>query len=302
MPHGTETARLAVDSRCVLGECVLWDASRELLLWTDIQAARLWLHAPGTGARWSIPMPARLGCFALCDNGALLLGLEKGLHLLEWDPLARTAAPPRFLAPVETDARRTRINDGRCDRSGRFVFGTMEEADDRAAVGSFYQYCARRGLRRLLLDHVAIANSICFSQDGGTLYFCDSLQPRILCCDYDSESAQVANIRRFTAVARPASADGSTIDAAGYLWNAQWGAGRVVRYAPDGTLDRIVRVPAINVTCATFGGPALDVLYVTTARQELDAAQLERTPESGGVYQLPLPAVRGLPESRVQLA
>jgi L-arabinonolactonase len=297
-----EIALLAVDSRCTLGEGVLWHDDHDLLLWTDIQSSRLWHHAPGAAASWWIPMPARLGSFALCENGAVLLGLEKGLHLMEWDPSARSASPLQLVAPVEEHDRRTRVNDGRCDRSGRFVFGTMNEDDTRAAVGGFYQYCARRGLRRLSLANVAIANSICFSPEGDTLYFCDSLQPRILCCDYDSESARVANIRPFAAIDKPASADGSIIDASGCLWNAQWGAGRVVRYAPDGTLERMVRIPVTNPSCVALGGPSLDTLYVTTARQGLAAAELERMPESGGIYQLALSDVRGLPESRLKVS
>jgi L-arabinonolactonase len=300
-------ATLAIDSRCVLGEGILWHEQHQLLLWTDIQAARLWVHSPLSADSWSIPMPSRLASFALGDNGTLLLGLEKGLYSMQWDPLLRLAAPLELLVPVEENEPRTRVNDGRCDRSGRFVFGTMNEDGKRAPVGSFYQYCMRRGLRRLSLDSIAIANSICFSLDGATLYFCDSLLPRILCCDYDSESAQVANIRTFTTIVAPASADGSIIDAAGYLWNAQWGAGRVVRYAPNGELDRSVRIPAVNPTCVALGGPGFDVLYVTTARQGLDAAQLDRVPESGGVYrfdlqQFELSRVRGLPESRLKVA
>ena len=300
MAYATATARLAVDSRCMLGEGVLWDGSRSLLLWTDIQSSRLWIHARGES--WWLQMPSRLGCFALCEKGELLLGLEKGLYLMESDPQLRSAAAPKLLAPVEVDDRRTRVNDGRCDRSGRFVFGTMNEDGTGATAGSFYQYCSQRGLRRLSLEPVAIANSICFSLDGTTLYFCDSLQRHILCCDYDSESAQVANVRPFTAIAKPASADGSTIDAAGFLWNAQWGAGQVVRYAPDGTLERVVRVPVSHPSCVAFGGAALDVLYVTTARQGLTEEQLAREPDSGGLYALPLADVRGLPESRFKLA
>jgi sugar lactone lactonase YvrE len=304
MPLDTERdqlATLAVDSRCELGEGVLWDHDRNLLLWTDVQAARLWVHSPLAAESWWLPMPARLGSFALCANGDLLLGLEKGLHILECDPRERLAARLELVAPVEEHDPRTRVNDGRCDRSGRFVFGTMNEADIRTAAGSFYQYCARRGLRRLMLERVAIANSICFSPDGATLYYCDSMQRRIMCCDYDSESAQVANMRSFTALAAPAIPDGSSIDAAGYLWNAQWGAGRVARYAPDGELDHLVHIPTTNPTCLAIGGPSFDILYVTSARQGLGATQLEHLPESGGVYRVDLPAAWGLPESRLRV-
>jgi L-arabinonolactonase len=301
-PERDEVAALAIDSRCVLGEGILWYDSRDLLLWTDIQSARLWVHSPIAAESWWIPLPARLGCFALCESGNLLLGLEKGLYMMEWDPLVRHAAPLVLLAPVEENDARTRVNDGRCDRSGRFVFGTINEDDMGAPVGSFYQYSIDRGLRRLALDSVAIANSICFSLDGTTLYYCDSTRPRIMRCDYDSEAARVTNPRTFTAIAKPASADGSTIDSAGYLWNAQWGAGRVARYAPDGSLDRVVRVPTPHPSCVALGGPSFDTLYVTTAQQGLSADELQRGPGAGGVFRYALPGAWGLPECRLKVS
>jgi sugar lactone lactonase YvrE len=246
------------------------------------------------------PLPDRLGCFAFCESGQLLLGLAKGLYLAELD--LSSDAPP-VLTPVmavEAHEPRTRINDGRCDRAGNFVFGTLNEDRAREPIGSFYQYSARHDLRRLKLGGVAIPNSICFSIDGGTLYYCDTQQPRILCCDYDADSATVSNSRLFAEV-NEGSPDGSTLDAEGYLWNAQWGAARVVRYAPQGEIDRIVTVPTMHPSCVAFGGEQLDQLFITTAREGLGDEALQRVPESGGVYRRYASGFRGLPESRMHL-
>jgi len=291
-----QTAELFVDCRCALGEGIVWWAPRRALLWTDIDAARLWMHDAGGTRSWTLP--ARLGCLAPCESGALLLGLEKGLFHVDLDVSGRGELHLTPLADVEADLPTTRVNDGRTDRAGQFVFGTMNQADGHPAIGSFYQWSTRSGLRRLALPHVGIANSICFSPDGRTMYFCDSPRAQIMACRYDAESAMVTDLRVFATLG-PADGqpDGSIVDGDGCLWNAAWGAGTVRRYRPDGTVDREVSVPAKNPTCVVFGGEALNELYITSARQEMSPGELEGTPEAGGVYRAVIGHVRGLPDA-----
>ena len=177
-----------------------------------------------------------------------------------------------MLVPLETDLPSTRTNDGRTDRAGNFVFGTLNEQPDRSPIGSFYQYSKRHGLRRLALGGVAIPNSICFSPDGRTMYYCDSLSGRILQCRYDAESAEVSDLRPFAEFgAGRGLPDGSIVDADGCLWNAEWGAAVVRRYTPAGTLDREIAVPAKNPTCPAFGGRDLTELYVSVGAAGDDA-------------------------------
>lgn len=303
----TSLANLAVDSRCALGESIVWCETRAALFWADIDAAQLWMHLPGSDSTRHWPLPERPGSLALCQDGELLLGLAKGLYLADIEAAIEATTPKplplRRLQDVEPGSAETRINDGRSDRHGNFVFGTKSERADQAPIGSFYQYSAVHGLRRLALPGVSIPNSICFGLDGGTLYYCDSLQPSILCCDYDAGAAMVSNIRVFAELDHAdASPDGSIIDAEGHLWNAQWGASRIVRYRPDGNIDRVVDVPVTQPSCCAIGGAGFDQLYITSARVELDAATLARTPASGGVFQVSLPRALGLAESRVTLA
>ena len=295
----SKLAELVVDCRCVLGESILWCSRREVLWWSDIQSSRLWMHSPQKRVTRHWTLPDRLGSLGLCESGKLLLGLAKGLFLADVEGSSERIVPVQLLTSVEGDDPRTRINDGRCDRAGNFVFGTLNEDSARAPIGSFYQYSAA-GLRRLNLDGVAIPNSICFSPAGNTLYYCDSTQPRILCCDYDAESASTTDGRVFVSLStRGSCADGSTVDAEGYLWNAEWGAARVVRYTPQGQIDRVVAVPAKHPSCVAFGGRQLHHVYVSTAQIGLRAEELGRVPESGGVYGW-LSEVRGLPEGRVR--
>ena len=155
----------------------------------------------------------------------------------------------------------------------------------------------RDGLRRLALPSVVIPNSICFSPDGGTMYFCDSVDRRIMQCRYEADAAGVFEVREFVALEpRQGFPDGSIVDADGCLWNAQWRAARVRRYTPEGRFDRDIAVAARNPTCVAFGGSNLDELYITSARQEMSDDELAVTPHAGGVY-LALTGVAGLREA-----
>jgi sugar lactone lactonase YvrE len=291
------TSSLAVDSRCILGEGIVWSPVRRALFWTDIEARRLWMHvlADATTRSWTVP--DRLGCFVLCESGKVLLGLAKGLFLADFDGASGSDLGATPVAAVEADRPRTRINDGRTDRAGNFVFGTYNEAED-GATGSFYQYSSRHGLRRLDVGGVTIANSICFSPDGRTMYYGDSPAGQIMQCEYDAESATTSNIREFVRYG-PGHGfpDGSVIDTEGFLWNAVWAAGKIRRFAPDGRLDREVPLPPKNVTCVCFGGPDGDHLYVTSSRQQMTEEELARTPTAGGVYRVLPGKIRGTPDA-----
>ena len=288
---------LAVDSRCILGEGILWSEPRQALLWTDIQARQLWMHGSRTAATRHWTLPDRLGSFVICESGKLLLGLAKGLFLADIDAAAGSDLPVTPVVAVEPDRPRTRINDGRTDRAGHYVFGTYNEAED-GATGSFYRYSSSHGLRRLDVDGVTISNSICFSLDGRTMYFCDSPRRRILQCDYDAASAGTGNVREFVRYGPDQGMpDGSVIDADGYLWNAVWRAGKVRRFAPDGTLDREIALPPKNLTCVCFGGSSGDELYVTSSRQEMTEEELARTPTAGSVYRVLPGDARGAPDA-----
>lgn len=293
------TATLAIDSRCRLGEGILWDDRAQRLYWVDILSARLWMHAPASGETHAWALPEALGCLALCEDGRLLLALAKSIRLADM-PRPGEALALRTLTGIEPEfGPATRSNDGRCDHHGNFVFGTKDERGPNPAPrGRFYQFSAAHGLRPLPLPAAAIPNSICFSPDGRTLYHCDSAQPRILACDYDPARADASNVRVFAEIEGGRSPDGSTVDAEGFLWNAHWDGGRAVRYAPDGRVDRVVTVPAGMPSCCAIGGAALDTLYVTTAREEMDAGTLARMPAAGGVFALPLAAGAGRPEPR----
>ena len=286
-------ATVAMQVHNTLGEGVLWCDRGQMLYWTDIHASTLWRYRPHDGALHQWSLPERLACFALCEaDGWLLLGLASQLAFFH--PASQRLAP---IMAVEAELP-TRLNDGACDRQGRFVFGTLHEppgGGPKQPIGGFHRLNHDLSLERLPLPGVAISNSVAFSPDGDLMYFCDSLTRTIQCCDYGDE---VSDVRTFIALDDPrGEPDGSAVDAEGALWNAQWGLGRVVRYTSDGRMDRCIDVAASQPTRPAFGGTHLSTLYITSARDGLDEAALASQPYAGALF-----AVHsdfgGLPEPR----
>ncbi|PMS32092.1 gluconolaconase [Paraburkholderia rhynchosiae] len=287
-------AALLLDTKCTLGEGATWCAKTGRFYWTDIEGARLWRYDPSDGRSTFWAMPERLATFALCaDPHYLLLGLAS--HLAFFD---LATGQTHRIVDVEPGLN-TRVNDGRCDRQGRFVFGTKDEGSPLQAIGGFYRLNHDLSLERLPLPAPAISNSIAFSPDGATMYYCDSPTREIRACDYRADGGAdggIANDRLFTRLTdATGEPDGSTVDCDGGLWNAQWGGGRVVRYGTDGAETGRVDVPTVQPSCIALGGAQLATLYITSARIGLDAATLAGDSRAGGVF-IATPGRRGLPE------
>ena len=283
---------VALDARNTLGEGIIWCDRAQALYWTDIQRATLFRLHPASNTQEQWPMPERLASFALCEvDGWLLLALASRLAFF-----CLADCHLQTLHEVESGLP-TRCNDGACDRQGRFVFGTMHEPAEgsRQALGSFWRLNADLRLEHLALPHVAISNSIAFSPDGAAMYYCDSLSRCIQRCTYgDTLSVPQQFVDLSELSGEP---DGSCVDADGSLWNAQWGLGRVACYAPDGSLRLLLPVPASQPTRPAFGGPRLDTLYVTSARDGLSDAQLDADAYAGALFHARV-GVRGLVEPR----
>jgi len=274
----------------VVGEGVLWDWRQQALWWTDIQRSRLYRYDWSTRERTLLPAPERIGSFGLvAGSNELITAFASGIAMYE-----PTATRVTWLARPELERPRIRFNDGRVDRRGRFWTGTMQDHGPREPVGKLYSYDAAHGLRCHVTD-VLISNGLCMSPDGSTLYFADSPTGAINAYDLREPGGTLGTPRPFARTEPPAVPDGGTVDAEGFVWNAQWGGSSVVRYAPDGREDLRVSVPASQLTCVCFGGPGLDLMFVTSAREHLDASALQREPHAGNVfiYQTPF---KGLPE------
>src|SRR5262245_32346047 len=288
-------ADLLVDAHCELGEGSVWDAGRARLWWTDIDGRAIWRFDPVTRVTETFTPPDRTGFLAICASGKILLGCAKALYLAE---IAGTSLHATKLTDLEADLPTTRANDGRADRFGNVVFGTLDEQSPRTPIGSFYQYSTAHGLRRLNLPNCRVSNSISFSPDGRQMYFTDTPTNVIRCGDYDAGAATVSKVRDVVTLGpKDGHPDGSIVDADGCLWNAAWGGAVVRRFTPDGRLDRVLEIPRKNPTCPVFGGADLPTMYVTSSRQQHSAEELAAAPHAGGVFTAQVPGIRGVPDT-----
>jgi L-arabinonolactonase len=282
-----------IESRDLLGEGVLWDAASQSLWWTDIVGRRLHHLDWTTRAHRIFETPERLCSFALTDHdGVLLAAFETGIARYTPD-----TQQLRWLARPLPPGGGVRCNDGRCDRSGRFWVATMRERGAaNAGNGSLYSFDLQHGLRAHVHD-IGIGNGICFSPDGTRYYWADSSLGRIYTAALDMTAGILGAVSTFADAAHGASPDGANVDAEGRIWSAQWGGSRVLCYSPQGAVERELLLPVSQPTCIAFGGPQMDLLFVTSARDELSAAELVQQPLAGNmfVYQTD---VRGVADAR----
>lgn len=278
-------------TRDQLGECPLWDDQSQSLYWIDAHARRLHRLTPADGAcrQWSLP--TAIGSIALCRSGRLLVALESGLSYLDLE-----SGQLQPLASVTHAAERIRLNDGRCDRAGRFVVGSLVMGRNEP-LAALYQVDAQ-GSVRVLDSGFAISNAICFSPDGQWLYYTDSRTRKILRYPYDSANGRAGQPTVWVdTAALNSAADGATVDSEGGLWTALVETGQIARFTPDGRLERLIDMPVRHVTCPCFGGPDLDVLYVTSISDSGNALKDDH-PDAGALFAVHGTGVRGLREVR----
>lgn len=272
---------------CTLGEGPLWHPERGQLFWFDILGRRLLSREGDRPLEWRFD--EIVSAAGWIDRNTLLIASETGLHRFD----IPSGRHERVL-PLEADNPVTRSNDGRADALGGFWIGTMGKKAEPGA-GAIYRYY--RGRIEKLYGGISIPNSICFSPDGRTAYFADTEQGRIQRQSLDSEGWLVGSAEAFVDLRQEGlNPDGSVCDSEGGVWNAQWGASRVARYLPDGTLDRVIAVGGRHSSCPAFGGADFRTMFVTSAREGIS----DPTEADGVVYATQSP-VAGVREHRVIL-
>lgn len=269
--------RCVAPTGCMLGEGPLWSPTEGFLWWVDIKRAKLHRHNPRTGNTRRYDLPVRASGLALAEGGLIMIGdLEVGRYDTATEHYQRVCTlnePYGF-----------RTNDAGMAPDGSFWFGTMDDAETEAE-GQYYRLRPDMTAERIGLPEVLVTNTMQFSPDGRTFYTCDSAEQMILSFDYDPDTGALANRRVFASTLEAGCyPDGSAMDQDGFLWNAQWAGSRIVRYAPDGSIDQIVSLPVSRPTSCAFGGPELKTLYITSARVGLSDAALDRQPMAGSLF------------------
>ena len=239
-----------------LGEGPTWDHRTGVLAWVDILSGHVHLTDPASGVTTSIPVGGEVGALALFGQESYLLAIRNGFAVLTDAEIADFQAV--------FDEPELRMNDGAVDPAGRFVAGSMAR-DARPEMGSLYQRDVD-GSVRTLFGGVTISNGLAWSADGDRMYYVDSGLQAIDVMDYDPESGNASQRRRWVDVPEGAGTpDGIAIDAEDCLWVALWGGGRVRRYAPTGAVIAEIELPVPQVSACGFGGSDLGQLFITTA-------------------------------------
>jgi sugar lactone lactonase YvrE len=287
-----------------LGEGPVWDVDEGRLYWVDGTGPRLnkpavWRLEPKTGKVENWRLDKDIGALALRNDGGAVMALSDGFYFFDFG-----TGQLELISEIDADQPRTRLNDGKCDRSGRFFAGGMDDKEE-------LKIC---GLWRLDLDlsvtkaeeGIICTNGPCWSPDNKTFYLADTFQEEFWAYDYDIDTGALSNRRLFATTKEDSGvADGSTVDEEGYLWNAQVIGGDLVRYAPDGSVERRIGMPVKNITSVMFGGDKLDVLYVTSmarvkhpAVHDMFAKEVKPQFLAGSLFAVTGLGVRGLPEPR----
>lgn len=279
---------LPVDTLDQLGEGPWWSVEEQRLLWVDILGRAIRSSdLDGADAKsWHVPQDVG---FALpAQDGTLLTGQRDGLFWFD-----RDSGDLELACPVESDLAGNRINDGKTDRAGRVWFGTMHDAQTEAAASL---YCVDSGGLSRRASSITTSNGLGWSPDNRVMYYTDSLARCIFSYEFDLASGELGARTVFARDPAGYVPDGLTVDSEGFVWAAKWDGGRVVRYAPDGRVDRELLLRVSRPTSCMFVGSSLDTLAVTSAQPA--SGRHGDEPLAGSVFLLD-PRVTGLAEQPV---
>jgi len=288
---------LPTDITCVLdadnhlGEAPIWSVEEQALYWINCEQPpelHRWSYVSRKHDKW--PMPRRIGGVVLRPKAQLELALADGIY--DFNP-ADGHLSLRVRSPLPEHVK---LHECQCDRQGRMWVGSYDHhftpTTRDAKGGAFFRL--DKGHLTAVIPGISVSNGLAFSPDGRVMYATDSPTRLVEAFDLDPATGNLSNRRPFVQLRDGEGfADGATVDAEGGYWLATVGVGALRRYHPDGRLDRAVTLPFSNPTKPAFGGPALDVLFVTSTQLKLGLPTGEG---NGGLYALS-PGVRGLPES-----
>ncbi len=281
-----------VDCKNILGEGPVWCPVEKALYWVDIKGKTISRFHPGSGASKTWTFDEEIGSLALRQQGGLVVAFYGGLRFVDLD-----SGAIETIHEIEAETPQSRLNDGRCDRQGRFWAGSMDDVM-REPLGGLYRLDPDLSCHKMA-SNIICSNALAFSPDGRTMYYADLGIDTIWAYDLEVASGAVDNRRVFASTKEmQGSPDGAVVDTEGYLWNAMWDGWCLARWAPDGTLERTIELPVQRPTCPMFGGDDLDIIYLTCARVLLSEEELTKQPQAGGIFAITGSGAQGLPEPR----
>ncbi|MGH7107662.1 MAG: SMP-30/gluconolactonase/LRE family protein [Acetobacteraceae bacterium] len=284
---------VVVNAGAAIGESPTWAAAEKMLYWIDVKRPALYRYDPATGDQQSWTMPSDLGAFALvADPPGAVVALREGIYRLDF-----ASGSLQRLAPPPFDPALFRFNEGGCDTTGRFWIGVMFDPLDPSVPprrSSLHSFTLSDGLRREA-DAALLHNGMAWSADRRQFYLSHSHERTVFVCTFDPESGELGARRVFAQVPEALGIpDGAALDSDGGYWCALHGGGRLRRFTAAGAFDRDIALPVSRPTMCAFAGEALDVLYVTSASDQLTPEQRRREPLAGALLRL-RPGARGTP-------
>ena len=288
----------AIQVENALGEGVLWNHKEQSVWWTDIQHCKLYRLTWPARELTVFDTPERVCAFAFTDReDCIVAAFESGFALYDY-----RRGEILWQKTLLEKGCGLRFNDGKVDREGRFWAGTMAEDGREDAEGVLY--CLEpSGTVSAHERDIHISNGCCWNVNSSHFYFADSPRRRIYRYQFDTRRGAISHRDLFARTMSGSYPDGATVDSEGYLYSAQWRGARVQRYAADGTLSGAITLPVSQPTSVAFGGPNLDLLFVTSARESLNEYTLQREPLAGSlfVFQTPFKGVMGFRFDSMQL-
>ncbi|CAH1267851.1 RGN [Branchiostoma lanceolatum] len=278
---------VAVDEPGLLLEGPHWDSLTGTLLYVDIHGQHVHRWDPVTKQKDTYDIDCMVGAVVPRESGGAVVAAGTKFAFLDFETRQLNT-----VATVDPHKPRNRFNDGKCDAAGRFWAGTMGDEPvptkvDRKA-GSLY--CLHTdGIVTKAFNEVDISNGLAWTSDNSIMYYIDSLQYSVDAFDFDLPTGTLTNRRKVVNfdLSTDVVPDGMCIDTDGKLWVAMFGKGQVLQVDPEtGTHLRSVKIPADQTTSCCFGGPNLDILYVTTANVGLSAEAVQQKPQSGCLFQV----------------
>ena len=216
--------------------------------------------------------------------------MQSGFHLVDLE-----AGKIERLVDPEPDRPENWLNDGKCDRAGRYWCGSVD-SKLASPTGSLYRLDPDHSVRKMDSGFI-VSNGMAWSPDNRVMYFADSRANTVYAYDYDLESGSISNRRQFVSTADIAArVDGATVDEDGNYWCAHIADWHVARYSPKGELLQRIELPVQYPTMCTFGGPNLDVMYVTSSSQGLSDEERMQQPLAGALFRIDGLGVRGIEE------
>jgi len=269
-----------------LAEGPFWSQSEQALYWVDIPACQVWRWHQESNEYQHWTLPKKVSAVFTTQSDRLLVALADSVAYLD-----KATGELEHLCDLDTDIPGNRSNDAKCDPNGVLWLGTMDDAEENTS-GRLWKITPE-GKRTLMLEGIGISNTLAWDESRGRFYFGDTTTGKVHAFPYP-EFYDVRSQSPFFEVKEGVGADGSCIDSAGCLWNANWDGARIVRYSPKGEVLQTIELPFSKPTSCVFGGPAGNTLFITSASVATSEEALAEQPLAGHVIAIDLKDALGL--------